>query len=165
MSQIHCSKKIDFNEAIKDDDIKKICMKAASSFSNCLSEEEIKNCIQSAIWSASLNFKTEKNTKFTTYLYRGVIHECLKCKKMSSKKISCVPINNNILSGNFNNFSKIDLMDEIKVCSEPDILIERFFYNFTLNEMAIKRGVSKETIRFKLRKNLDFLKTRLSKSV
>ena len=140
-------------------------MKAASSFSNCLSPEEIKNCIESAIWNASLNFKPEKNTKFTTYLYRGVIHECLKCKKMSNKKINCVPVNNNILSGKFNNFNKIDLIDEIRVCSEPDLLIDRFFYNFTLNEMAKKRGVSKETIRFKLRKNLDFLKTRLSKSV
>lgn len=165
MSQIHCNEKIDFNKAINDEDITKICMKAASSFSNCLSPEEIKNCIHSAIWSASLNFKPEKNTKFTTYLYRGVVHECLKCKKMSAKKISCVPVNNNLLSGSFNNFSKIDLIDEIKVCSEPDILIDRFFYNFTLNEMAKKRGVSKETIRFKLRKNLDFLKTRLSKSV
>ena len=84
---------------------------------------------------------------------------------MSAKKISCVPVNNNLLSGSFSNFSKIDLIDEIKVCSEPDILIDRFFYNFTLNEMAKKRGVSKETIRFKLRKNLDFLKTRLSKGV
>lgn len=165
MSQIRCNKKIDFNKAINDEDINKICIKASSSFNNCLSSEEIKNCIHNAIWSATINFKPDKNTKFTTYLYRGVIHECLKCKKMSQNKVKCMPVNSNILSDKFNNFSRIDIIDEIKVCSEPDILIDRFFYNFTLNEMALKRGVSKETIRFKLKKNLDFLKTRLLKSV
>lgn len=162
MSQIHC-KSINFKEAINNEDINKISRKAASSFSDCLSEEEIKNCIQSAIWSASLNFKPEKNTKFTTYLYRGVVHECLKCKKSNKdNKISPISLNCNIKSNKFNDLEKIDIMEEIKICSEPDLLIDRFFYNFTLNEMAQVRGVSKETIRFKLKKNLDFLKCRLS---
>lgn len=161
MSQTHC--KLSFNEAINNEDVKKISLKAASSFTDCLSEEEIKNCIHGAIWNATINFKPEKNSKFTTYLYRGVIYECLKCKKSNkNSKINCVNINNNLISDNFKSFDKIDIMDEIKNCSEPDLIIDRFFYNFTLNEIAKKRGISKETVRFKLKKNLDFLKNRLS---
>lgn len=162
MNQTYC-KKISFSDAIEDEDVKKISLKAASSFSDCLSQEEIKNCIHGAIWSATLNFKPEKNTKFTTYLYRGVVHECLKCKKSNKdSKLSPFSLSSNIISKKTNDFEKIDIIDEIKACSEPDLLIDRFFYNFTLSEMADKRGVSKETIRFKLKKNLDLLKNRLS---
>ena len=161
MSQTHC--KLSFSEAINNEDVKKISLKAASSFTDCLSEEEIKNCIHGAIWSATINFNPEKNSKFTTYLYRGVIYECLKCKKSNkNSKINCVNINNNLISDNFKSFDKIDIMDEIKKCAEPELIIDRFFYNFTLNEIANKRGISKETVRFKLKKNLDFLKNRLA---
>ncbi len=161
MSQIHCRKKIDINEILRNEDIKKICMKAASSFSECLSKDEIENCIHNAAWSASLNYDPDRKTKFATYLYRGVVNECIKCKKFTKKnKANHVPINNNLLSGKFSRFEKIELLDEIRVCSEPDILIDRFFYNMTLSEIAVKKGLSKETVRFKLKKNLDFLKNR-----
>jgi len=161
LSQTHC--KLSFSEAINNEDVKKISLKAASSFTDCLSEEEIKNCIHGAIWSATINFNPEKNSKFTTYLYRGVIYEPHKCKKSNkNSKINCVNINNNLISDNFKSFDKIDIMDEIKKCAEPELIIDRFFYNFTLNEIANKRGISKETVRFKLKKNLDFLKNRLA---
>jgi hypothetical protein len=164
LSQTHCKKKIDVNEILKDKDIQRICFKASSSFSECLSKDEIENCIYNATWSASLNYNPDRNTKFATYLYRGVVNECIKCKKFTKKhKANHVPINSNILSSNFKPFEKIELIEEIKTCSEPDILIDKFFYNLTLNEIALKKGISKETVRFKLKKNLDFLKNRFSK--
>lgn len=161
MSQTHCE--LSFSEAIENEDIKKVSLKAASTFTDCLSQEEIKNCIHGAIWNATLNYNPDKKNKFTTYLYRGVVYECLKCKKSNSNnKAAHVKLNSNLLSDNFKGFDKIDIMDEIKSCADPDLLIDRFFHNFTLNEMAKTRGVSKETVRFKLKKNLDFLKNRLS---
>ena len=57
--------------------------------------------------------------------------------------------------------SKIDLMDEISACSNPDIIFDRFYSNMTLDEIAKKKGVSKETIRFRLKKDINLLKTRL----
>ncbi len=57
--------------------------------------------------------------------------------------------------------SKIDLFDEIGACANPDIIFDKFYSNMTLDEIAKKKGVSKETIRFRLKKDINLLKTRL----
>jgi DNA-directed RNA polymerase specialized sigma subunit len=148
-------------EALKDENLIKIANKAGQQFSNKLSQDEIKNCILGALWSASNNFKENKKTKFSTYLYRGVFYECLKqlkkndkCQALTNREF----INQTIPQKPIEN---IELMDEIKRCEDPDLIIEKFFYNATLKDMAEKRGVSKETVRFKLKKNINFLKSRL----
>lgn len=149
-------------ELLKDEDLIKIANKAAQQFSEKLSQDEIKNCITGAMWSASNNYRSDKKTKFSTYLYKGVFFECLKQLKTNEK---CVGLTNREFVGHVipqKSINSIELMDEIKVCQDPDLIIEKFFYNATLKDMADKRGVSKETIRFKLKKNINFLKSRLS---
>ena len=58
--------------------------------------------------------------------------------------------------------SEIEMLEEINTCEDPSLIFERFYDNRTLKDMAEKRGISKEAIRFKLKKNLNFLKNRLS---
>jgi DNA-directed RNA polymerase specialized sigma subunit len=148
-------------EILKDEDLIKIANKAAQSFSEALSKDEIENCIISAAWVATNNFNKEKNTKFSTYLYKGVYYECLKQLKQNRKSALT---NRNLM--NYTNVnsevSRIDLIDEIRACSNPDIILDKFYGNMTLDEIATKKGVSKETIRFRLKKDINFLKTRLS---
>lgn len=148
-------------EILKDDDMVKIANKAAQSFSEVLSRDEIENCICSAAWVAVNNFDTQKNTKFSTYLYKGVYYECLKQLKQNRKSALT---NRNLMNYTSLNseVSKIDLIDEIRACSDPDIIFDKFYGNMTLDEIAKKKGVSKETIRFRLKKDINFLKTRLS---
>lgn len=149
-------------EALNNQDLVKIANKAGQQFSDKLTQDEIKNCIMGAMWSASNNYNKSKNTKFSTYLYKGVFFECLKQLKTNQK---CVGLTNREFVGHVipqQYINNIELMDEIKACQDPDLIIEKFFYNATLKDMAEKRGVSKETIRFKLKKNINFLKSRLS---
>jgi|TARA_R100000482_G_C5119013_1_gene144641 DNA-directed RNA polymerase specialized sigma subunit len=149
-------------DVLEDQDLIKIANKAAQQFSEKLSQDEIKNCILGAMWSASNNYKEGKKTKFSTYLYKGVFFECLKQLKMNEKSIG---FTNREFVGHVvpqKSIDNIELMDEINACQDPDIIIEKFFFNSTLKDMAKKRGVSKETIRFKLKKNINFLKSRLS---
>ena len=107
----------------------------------------------------------DKNTKFTTYLYKGVIYECIKQKKSNSRKSKVLhfDINNALSVPSGSNFtSEIEMLEEINTCEDPSLIFERFYDNRTLKDMAEKRGISKEAIRFKLKKNLNFLKNRLS---
>jgi len=119
----------------------------------------------SATWSAINNFKQEKNTKFTTYLYKGVVYECIKQKKTNNRKSSTPHYNissANHISCKLGFDFSADLVDEINICEDPSLIYEKYYYNYTLNDMAKKRGISKEAVRFKLKKNLNFLKSRLS---
>lgn len=148
-------------EILKDQDMIKIANKAAQSFSEVLSKDDIENCILSAAWVAVNNFDESKKTKFSTYLYKGVYYECLKQIKIQKKSALT---NRNLMNYSTINseVSKIDLFDEIGACANPDIIFDKFYSNMTLDEIAKKKGVSKETIRFRLKKDINLLKTRLS---
>jgi len=153
-----------FEELIEDEEIIKIGSKASQSFTDCLSKDEIRTCIMSALWSATNNYKEGKNTKFTTYFYKGVVYECIKQKKINNKKnklsMTNFPINQVFKKNEL--FDRIDILEEINTLKDADIIKERFYLNFTLEDIAKKRGISKEAVRFKLKKNLNFLKSRLS---
>ena len=118
----------------------------------------------SALWSAANNYKEGKNTKFTTYFYKGVVYECIKQKKINNKKnklsMTNFPINQVFKKNEL--FDRIDILEEINALKDAEIIKERFYLNFTLEDIAKKRGISKEAVRFKLKKNLNFLKSRLS---
>lgn len=149
-------------EILNNEDLIKIGNKAAQSFTETLSKDEIENCIIGAAWVAANNFKVGKNTKFSTYFYKGVYYQCLKQIKQLKANQALTNRNLSNLSKFNSDIEKIDLMDEINVCSNPSIIIDKFYYNMTLEDMAKKRGVSKETIRFRLKKDINFLKNRLS---
>ena len=156
---------MNFEENLKNEEIIRLSKKAAESFTETLSSDEIKNCIMSAIWSATNNFKEGKNTKFTTYLYKGVVYECIKQKKSNDRKSKTAHFNINSALGvpSKSDFTEnVELFEEINSCEDPSLIYEKFYHNLTLHDMAKKRGVSKEAIRFKLKKNLNFLKSRLS---
>jgi len=157
---------MNLEEKLKDEELLRLSNKAAQSFTDSLSKDEIKNCIMGAIWSAVNNFKEDKKTKFTTYLYKGVIYECIKQKKSNNRKSKVMhfDINNALSVPSGSNFTdEIDMFEEINTCQDPSLIIERFYDNLTLKDMAEKRGISKEAIRFKLKKNLNFLRNRLSR--
>ena len=53
---------MNLEEKLKDEELLRLSNKAAQSFTDSLSKDEIKNCIMSAIWSAVNNFKEDKKT-------------------------------------------------------------------------------------------------------
>ena len=74
--------------ALKDSNITRIMHKASNRFRKQIDEDAIKTCQLNALWKALINFKPEKNVKFTTYLYSGVFIECLKEVKFHQKLYS-----------------------------------------------------------------------------
>jgi len=156
------SKKID--RYLNDSNVMRIAYSAASSFSPCLSRDEIQSCILNALWRAANKYNKRNKMKFTSYLYNGVIFECLSQRKFNlSKKAATLHEN---VKDSYDPIVDIDMMDTINIkCEDPKLVIDRFYNNMTINELAKDRGVCGETIRIRLKKNLEKLRYSLAKSV
>ena len=144
-------------------DLERIASKASYSFLGVLSEQEVESCILNAYWKATSRYSSKKNTKFTTFFYKGVLMECLTQKKFNLNKPS-YRIYENIAYKNNQDIEKIDMLDEIQThCDDPDLLLERFYQNMSVREIAKSRGVSGETIRIKIKKNLAKLRSKMTR--
>jgi hypothetical protein len=53
---------------------------------------------------------------------------------------------------------RIEMLDLISGCEDPELIYDRFYKNMTIKELAKSRGVCGETIRIKIKKNLKRLK-------
>jgi RNA polymerase sigma factor (sigma-70 family) len=137
-------------QAMRNPDIIKIMNKASRSFCNDLDKDTIHTCHINALWKCFVNFKPEFNTKFTTYLYKGVVIECIKEKKFKSKSAKHKIIHNNIHAKSSNNLLG-EILEYLDTEEEKSILLDRFS-NFTIQEIAEKRGYSRETARKRLKK-------------
>lgn len=145
-------------EKLKNNDIIGITASAASPFMSILSKDEIKTCILNAIWKALKKFDSKVGCKFTTYLYRGVVMECLTQQKFNSSKSKHLCIHKNIPDP-VDYDLRTEMLDLVKNCDDPDLIYDRFYKNMTIKELAENRGVCGETIRIKIKKNLKNLKS------
>ena len=153
--------KRDSTKDLTKGDLERIASRASYSFLNVLSEDEIESCILSAFWKASERFNGSKNCKFTTYFYNGVVMECLTQKKFNLNK-PAGRIYENIVSSNNKDIEYIDMLDEINTyCDDPELMLNRFYKNMSVREIALNRGVCSETIRIKIKKNLTKLRTKM----
>tara|TARA_R100000005_G_scaffold6673_1_gene3114 strand:- start:754 stop:1236 length:483 start_codon:yes stop_codon:yes gene_type:complete len=160
---------MNIEDILSDEDCISVARKASIPFSGVLSQDEINCCITNAAWNSVKSFNPEKNTKLTTFLYKGVIIECTKqiknnngknngLKNVSSSSLGFVEDKNNYLTD-------IDLMDEIRNCSDPDIMFGRFYENKTLSEIAKEESITKEAVRLRIKKNLKIIKSRIDSGV
>ena len=137
--------------AMKDKDITRIMSKASARFRNQLDEDEIHTCHLNALWKSFVNFKPERKAKFTTYLYSGVFIECLKQVKFKNKyERKAVTLYDNMLCSDHESVL-VDIFDELQNEEEKDLISDRIC-NMTINEIAKKNHVSRETIRKKIKK-------------
>ena len=146
-------------DCLKDQNIVRVANKAASSFSNILSRDEIQTCILSALWKAKKKYKVGSKCKFTSYIHRGVVFECLTQRKFNLAKSSQLTIS---IPDSKNDIETIDMLDQIKMCEDPELIYDRFYKNMTIKEIAQDRGVCGETIRIRLKKNLKKLRYLMS---
>jgi RNA polymerase sigma factor (sigma-70 family) len=136
--------------ALKDDNIVKIMNDASKRFRNQLDVDSIYTCQINALWKSFVNFKPEKQTKFTTYLYNGVFIECLKEVKFQNKlKQRSSPLHHNIAK-NANENLIFDAMDELKSDEEQSLFLDRIS-NMTIAEIAKKHNSNRETVRKKIK--------------
>lgn len=137
-------------EAMNNEDIVNIMFKASNRFSNYLDEDIIHTCHLNALWKCFLNFDPSRNTKFTTYLYRGVFIECVKELKFHNKMQNHQPLHANMPSCSEPSIM-VDIMDELSNDEERSLVIDKYA-NLTIEEIANKRSYSRETARKRLKK-------------
>ena len=147
-------------EILKDQNIVRIANKAASSFASVLSRDEIQTCILSALWKAKKKYKPNSKCKFTSYLHKGVVFECLTQRKFNLEKTKQLTIS---IEDKKSGTDTVDMLDQINACEDPELIYDRFYKNMTIKEIATDRGVCGETIRIRLKKNLKKLKYAMSK--
>jgi len=157
-------------KVLEDKETMNIANCAASGYSLALTKDEIENCIYNAVWNALDKFDESKGAKFTTFLHRGVRLQCQKRLNFNKRykttnyyedSISS-KFNLNIKNQAYSQDLKFELKDEIENCEDPDILYDRYYKNMTLTEIAEKKNTSYETIRNKIKKNLQIIKKRIS---
>jgi DNA-directed RNA polymerase specialized sigma24 family protein len=155
---------MNFDDLVDNEEVRKIGNAAAKSFRKFLSKEEIDSCIMIALWRVTKEFDSEKG-KFSTYLYRGVVLECLTAwkfntdKKRTNKKVT---EKNPLLKSEYNEeIADIEAVDFVKNFEYPELMIDRFWSNKTLSEIAKTNNVSVETVRIRIKKNLENMKSTL----
>lgn len=147
---------IKFEDLIKDENVIKVAKNASTKFSYTLSKDEIETCILNAIWKASKKYDENFGVKFTTYLHRGVVMECLSQAKFNQNKI-LMKLHSNIICKN-NKPNKVELMDQLEKCGNPQLLIDYYIGNKTIKELALEHKVCGETIRLKIKKSINKIK-------
>lgn len=142
---------------LNNEDIMKVAYKAAASFSKILSKDEIKSCVLNALWKADANYDESNTTKFTSYLHRGVVFECLTQRKFNQKKT--LSTLSHLIGDSRDYFSSIDFKDAIDTkCDDPSLIYDKFYKDMTFEEMGKERGVCGERIRQRVEKNLSILR-------
>ena len=152
-------------EVMRDSALVKIANRAASRFYGSMNKEEIDNCIINAVWKALEKWQSDSDCKFSSYLYMGVLMECQAFYKLNihQKEFSYNRTNTDC---SYQTLEYIDMMDEIYTyCEDPDIIYDKYYKNMTVQEIADKRQKSGQTIRLKIKKDLQRLKKSLVNSV
>jgi len=147
-------------ELLCDQNVVKIARKASIRFNKQLNEDEIYTCILNALWKAIKKYDPNFGSKFTTYLYNGVIMECLTQQKFNSN-LKYHPHIHNVQDGR-NYISNIDILDYISKCEHPDIIYDYYFNNKSIKEIAKENNVCGETIRLRIKKNLKKFKNQVN---
>lgn len=156
--------KHDFEELKNDIEIQNIGYKAAMNFKNQLNKEEIDSCFLIALWQAckyyNPDYDPKKIASFYTFLYKGVIFECMKlCKANSSYKKNINKIKNTVpekIKGHYTEkfFKDLSARDFGLTPKETKILIQRFWENKTLREISEEDNVSPQAIKKRITKIL-----------
>ena len=146
-------------EKIENHDVLGIAARAASPFTSVLSKDEIDTCVLNAVWKALKKYDSRVGCKFTTYLYKGVALECLNQQKNNSSRTKRI-LHKNIPDPVDHNL-RVDMLDLIRHCDEPELIYDRYYKNMTIKELAQERGLCGEAVRMKIKKTLKKLKEQL----
>lgn len=148
-----------YNKALSDPSnvliIKSVCKKYSSS----IPPDELKSCGLIGLWKCLQKHDYKQKTAFTSSLYRWVNWECLaflRKSRYNQKLRTCDNslIDNQLKYDNDNIESLLEGLPEY----EKSIMIYRYVYNMTLEEIGKEYGYSKESIRKHINKTLDILR-------
>ena len=148
--------------ALKDPDIIALTRSVTSSYRKSLSEDEIISCTLNALSRSISSFDPGKNSKFTTYLHKGLRIECLTQIKKNKPLLKY----SSQVSSNIDNKSEIkmmimEVMEEIEKLKDGHLVVDKYLNNYTSKEIGIKNGIHPETVRIKIKKTLESLRRKM----
>ena len=148
--------------ALKDPDIIALTKSVTNSYRKSLNEDEIKSCVLSALSRSISSFDPDKNSKFTTYLHKGLKIECLTQIK---KNKPLLKFSSKTVSKTDDKFETkmmiIEVMEEIEKLKDGHLVVDKYLNNYTSKEIAKKNGIHKETVRVKIKKTLESLRHKM----
>ena len=140
---------IEFNEALRDRNNINIMNKVCSKYFTIIPYDEIERCKLISLWSALQKYDPEKGKKFTSFLYSRITWECKKqCYKIRRDK-RCVSYNDSISLSDDVSYKYFELEDLIQQLHPRFRIVikQKFFYRFTMEEIAGINDFSRETAR------------------
>lgn len=147
--------------ALGNRDYQRVMHKATGQFRRTLDQDTLETCQLHGLWHSLETFKPEYNVKFTTYLFKGVFIECVKASKFQKRHMRYTKqmMHNNVSESDRRDFEMVDLQDEMDHSSDPEMLRERAS-GATISEISASRSVSRETVRKKLKRMSNQIKSR-----
>ena len=143
---------IKMEEALKNRDIVNIMNEASKRFMKQLDSDSIYSCKLKALWKSFVNFNPDKGSKFTTYLYNGVMYECLKELKFVKKgQIYGQKLHHNMHNQDSSDLLMVDILDEAKNDTEKSLIHDKMC-KLSNQQIAEKYGVTRETMRKRYKK-------------
>lgn len=151
------------NEFLENNENQKIMNKAARPFRKVLDYDEVENCKRLAMWKALRSYDSEKGSKFTTFLYRGVYFECKGAASQIMKSADNLEFFEEY--GNYeqpqSTLENIEWVDEIKNISGGEILFDEYYLGLNLTEIAEKYETNIYQIRKRKKKILDLMHSKI----
>ena len=148
--------------ALKDPDIIALTRSVTNSYRRSLNEDEIKSCILSALYRSISSFDPGKNSKFTTYLHKGLKIECLtQIKKNKPLLKFSSKVSSKVDDKSETQMMIIEVMDEIDRLKDGHLVVDKYLNNYTSKEIAKKNGIHKGTVRVKIKKTLETLRDKM----
>tara|TARA_Y100000593_G_scaffold49662_3_gene93611 strand:- start:25833 stop:26297 length:465 start_codon:yes stop_codon:yes gene_type:complete len=149
-------------ETLKDPDVNGIVKSVTSRFRNSLNQDELEGCTLNAVSDALNSYDPEKKSKFTTYLHRGLQIQCLtQIKKNERPRTDYARVKSNVDYRFQIKQQVMDVMDELERIKEGQMVVDKFLYNYSNKEIAIKNGIHPETVRIKIKNILEKLRHRM----
>lgn len=154
---------MDMNEKIevslRDEEHQKIMNKASRSFTGQLTPDEIRTCHVNAIWKAHEHYNPNGGAKFFTYLYKGVIIECLRELRFNQKHKDHRSVHANIPDKRNGHFY-LELKEELDQIPNKEMVQDRL-NGMSIKEIAEKFGYNRETARRKIKKSMARLASKM----
>lgn len=153
------NKEQSFNKKLKNPVIQKIMGKVCNRYlSKVCSKDEIQSLKMYTLWACVRNYKKgSTSAQFTSYLYRSLKNNARRLRSQKSKKELTFIDNIEYVKDNRDIQEARDILESIKDLN-PDlhnVLVQKFFYKMTNDEIGKANGYGKETARKRVKKALN----------
>tara|TARA_R110000824_G_C15231618_1_gene678631 strand:- start:11301 stop:11750 length:450 start_codon:yes stop_codon:yes gene_type:complete len=140
---------MNFEEAHKSIDNKRIMDKVGSRYSKIIDPDELESLKLITLWECTKNYDPSRNMKFTSYLYQQLGFKI----KNTIKKLSREFTNSSIETYSFPK-ERFDILIDGLNSESKSVLRQKFLNNMTMEEIGVANGYSRETARRKVKRAL-----------